>query len=153
MLILISALLGDPVNVKTALPKDIQFTAPGFFKFAKDLIDVIKLTLFGLWKEAHFLEPRWIGFMIATIIFTVSMAPQRGDLKYLVPGIIILALIPFFLGKYGIMSLWFTRRMEHFWVVVNLAGCMLLCILFISSIVIGIYQLVRLTFSRKQPGT
>lgn len=153
ILVLISALLGDPVNVKTALPKDIEFTAKGFFQFSKDLIDAIKVTLFGLWKEADVRDGRWIGFIIATIIFTVSMAPQRGDLKYLVPGIIIIAAIPFFLGKFGIVvSLWATKRLEHFWVIVNLAGCMLLCILFLSSISIGIYQVVRLTLSKKRPG-
>ncbi|HHT9118566.1 MAG TPA: hypothetical protein ACFYD1_08030, partial [Candidatus Hypogeohydataceae bacterium YC38] len=49
ILVLISALMGDPVNVKTSLPKDIEFTAKGFFQFSKDLIDAIKVTLFGLW--------------------------------------------------------------------------------------------------------
>ena len=154
VLIAISFLLNDPVNINTALPKDINFTAEGFFVFAKDTLDAIKATLFELWNSADFLDPRWIGFMIATIIFTVSMAPQRSDLKYLIPGIVILALVSFFVGKYfGFWGTrWFSNRVEVFWGVVNLAACMLLTFLFLSAIGIGIYQAVKLTANKKRPG-
>lgn len=154
VLIAISYLLNDPVEVKTALPKDIKFTADGFFAFSKDTIDAIKITLFGLWNGADFEDPRWIGFMIATIIFTVSMAPQRGDLKYLIPGIIVLAVTSFFIGKYlGFWGTrWFNGRIEVFWGIVNLAACMLLTFLFLSAIGIGAYQAVKLTVNKKRPG-
>ncbi|MFQ5957536.1 MAG: hypothetical protein ACE5KK_07175, partial [Candidatus Brocadiales bacterium] len=142
------------VSIKTALPRDIKFTPEGFFTFSKDTIDAIKITLFGLWKEADFLDPRWIGFIIATIVFTVSMAPQKSDLKYLIPGIVILAVIAFFAGKYlGFWGTqWFNNRLEVFWVVVNLAACMLLTFLFLSAVGIGIYQALRLTVNKKRPG-
>lgn len=153
-LILVSFLLNDPVSVKTTLPRDIRFTVEGFFAFSKETLDAIKLTLFSLWEGADFLDPRWVGFIVATIIFTVSMAPQKGDLKYLIPGIIILAIIAFFVGKYlGFWGTrWFNGRLEVFWVVVNLAACMLLTFLFLSAVGIGIYQAVKLTANRKRPG-
>lgn len=154
VLIAISFLLNDPVDVGTALPKDIKFTPEGFFVFSKDTLDAIKVTLFGLWSEADFLDPRWTGFMIATIVFTVSMAPQRNDLKYLIPGIAILALATFFAGKYvGFFGEWWLdKRLDVFWGVVNLAACMLLTFLFLSAVGIGIYQAVRLTVNKKRPG-
>ncbi|MEE9514633.1 MAG: hypothetical protein V3V54_01260 [Candidatus Brocadiales bacterium] len=154
VLIAISFLLNDPVNVKTALPKDINFTADGFFAFSKGTLDTIKVTLFGLWDSADFKDQRWIGFMIATIVFTVSMAPQKGDLKYLIPGIIILAMASFFMGKYmGFWGTrWFNNRLEVFWAIVNLAACMLLTFLFLSAVIIGAYQVVRLTVNKKRPG-
>ncbi|MFQ5863486.1 MAG: hypothetical protein ACE5IC_10250 [Candidatus Brocadiales bacterium] len=154
VLILISFSLNDPVSIKTALPKDIKFTAEGFFAFSKDTIDAIKITLFGLWKGADFLDLRWTGFIIATVIFTVSMAPQKNDLKYLIPGIVVLAVIAFFAGKYlGFWgNRWFNNRLEVFWVVVNLAACMLLTFLFLSAVGIGIYQALKLAVNKKRPG-
>jgi hypothetical protein len=154
VLIAISFLLDDPVNIKTAVPKDITFTAEGFFAFSKETLDTIRETLFGLWDGAEFKDPRWVGFMIATIIFTVSMAPQKGDMKYLIPGIVIIALTSFFVGKYlGFWGTrWFTDRVDVFWAVVNLAACMLLTFLFLSAVGIGIYQAVKLTANKKRPG-
>ncbi len=147
----ISVALGSPVTINASLPKDIVFTGPGFFEFAKDLIDTVKFTTLGLWQTADIKNPRWIGFVVATIVFTVSMAPQAKDLKYLIPGIIILAFIFFFLAKFNMgMGPWITRKVSYFWVAVNLAGCMLLSILALTAIALGIYSAVRLIASRKK---
>ncbi len=154
VLIAISFLLDDPVSIKTTLPKDIEFTAEGFFAFSKETLDAIRETLFNLWDGAEYKDPRWVGFMIATMIFTVSMAPQKGDLKYLVPGIFIMALAFFFVCKHvGFFGEWWlNNRLDVFWAVVNLAACMLLTFLFLSAVGIGIYQAVKLTVNRKRPG-
>lgn len=147
----ISFALGSPVDVNASLPKDIAFTGQGFFEFAKDLVDSIKFTTLGLWQTADVKNPRWVGFLVATIIFTVSMAPQAKDLKYLIPGIIILAAIFFFLAEFKIaIGPWITGKLSYFWVAVNLAGCMLLSILSLTAIALGIYSAVRLMTSKKK---
>jgi len=147
----ISLALGSPVNVNASLPKDIAFTGQGFFEFAKDLVDTIKFTTLGIWHTADARDPKWVGFIIATIIFTVSMAPQAKDLKYLIPGIIILAAIFFFLAEFKIaIGPWITGKLSYFWVAVNLAGCMLLSILSLTGIALGIYSAVKLTTSKKK---
>ncbi|HHT9119465.1 MAG TPA: hypothetical protein ACFYD3_02830 [Candidatus Hypogeohydataceae bacterium YC41] len=148
----ISFALSNPVDIKASLPNDIAFTSQGFFQFAKDLVDTVKFTTLGLWQTADIRNPRWVGFIIATIIFTVSMAPQAKDLKYLIPGIVILAAILFFLAKFNIgVSPWIVGSLSYFWTAVNLAGCMLLSILFLTSIAMGIYSAVKLT-TRKGKG-
>jgi hypothetical protein len=147
----ISFALGSPVNVRASLPNDIVFTSHGFFEFAKDLVDSIKFTLLGLWQTADVKDPKWVGFIIVTIIFTVSMAPQAKDFKYLVPGIIIIAGILFFLAELKIgINPWIMAKLAYFWVAINLAGCMLLSLLFLTAIATGIYAAVRLIASRKR---
>jgi hypothetical protein len=148
----ISFALGSPVNVKEAsLPKDIVFTSQGFFDFAKDLVDSIKSTLMGLWQTADIKDPKWIGFIIATIIFTVSMAPQAKDLKYLIPGVIIISAVLFFLAKFNIgIGPWVMGKLSYFWVAVNFAGCMLLSLLSLTAIALGIYSAIRLIASKKK---
>lgn len=145
----ISFALGNPVNVKASMPNEVVFTSQGFFEFAKDLLDAIKDTLLGLWQTADIRNPRWIGFVFATIIFTISMAPQAKDLKYLIPGVILLAAIFFMLAKFNIgVSPWITAKLSYFWVTVNLAGCALLSILFITAVALGIHSAVKLTVGR-----
>lgn len=151
VLILASIILGNPIKVSESLPNEMSFSMKLVFDYARNFLDMIRLTLNAFWKIG-FHSISSILFIIASIIFTVSMAPHKRDIKYIVLGFIILGTILFFLELFGVSLLgykWWDQALEDSWRIVTYIISLLLTILFITSIIIGIIKGIRLTFGHK----
>ncbi len=151
ILILISVVLGNPIRVDESLPNELTFSIKAVFDYAKNSLDIIWLTLNKFWKQG-FHTIGSIIFIVASIIFTVSMAPHRGDIKYIVLGFIILGSILFALEWLEIISLldykWWEEMLDNSWRIITYIISILLTVLFISSIVVGVINGIRLIFGR-----
>jgi hypothetical protein len=150
-LILTSIILGNPIQVSESLPNEMTFSMKLVFDYAKSFLDMIWLTLNAFWKIG-FHSISSILFIIASIIFTVSMAPHKRDIKYIVLGFIILGTALFFLELFGISLLgykWWDQALEDSWRIITYIISLLLTILFITSIIIGIIKGIGLTFGHK----
>ncbi len=151
VLVLVSIILGNPIKVSESLPNEMSFSMSLVFDYARNFLDMIRLTLSAFWKIG-FHSISSILFIIASIIFTVSMAPHKRDIKYIVLGFIILGTILFFLELFGVSLLgykWWDQALENSWRIVTYIISLLLTILFITSIIIGIIKGIRLTFGHK----
>ena len=151
VLIVTSIILGNPIQVNESLPKEMTLSMKLVFDYAKNFLDMIWLTLNAFWKSG-FHSISSILFIIASIVFTVSMAPHKRDIKYIVPGFIIVGAVLFFLELFGISLLgykWWDQALENSWIIITYIISLLLTILFITSIIIGVIKGVRLTFGHK----
>jgi len=151
ILILISIILGNPIRVDETLPNEMTFSIKIVFDYAKNFLDMIWLTLNAFWKSG-FRSISSVLFIIASIIFTVSMAPHKSDIKYIVLGFIILGSSLFALERVGISLLdykWWDKALDDSWRILTYVISILLTILFISSIIIGMIKGVKLTFGHK----
>jgi hypothetical protein len=129
----------------------MTFSMKLVFDYAKNFLDMIWLTLNAFWKIGFHSISSTL-FIIASIIFTVSMAPHKRDIKYIVLGFIILGAVLFFLELFGISLLgykWWDQALESSWKIVTYIISLLLTILFITSIIIGIINGIRLTLGHK----
>ncbi|KKL03805.1 hypothetical protein LCGC14_2622440 [marine sediment metagenome] len=151
VLILISIILGNPIRVNESLPYEVTFSIKAIFDYAKNFLDIIWLTINAFWGRGfHTISS--IIFVIASIILTVSMAPHRADIKYIVLGFIILGFILYALEWFGISLLgykWWVVILDNSWRMMSYIISMLLTILFISSIIIGIIKVIKLTLGHK----
>ncbi len=151
ILILISIILGNPIRVSESLPADVTFSIKAVFDYAKNFLDMIWLTLNLFWKQG-FRTINSIIFIITAIIFTVSMAPHKSDIKYIVLGFIAVGFILFALEWFGISLLgykWWDGVLDSSWRITTFIVSILLTILFISSIIIGIIKGIKLIFGHK----
>ena len=154
VLTLISLILGSPIRIDESLPNEVTFSIEAVFDYAKSYLDMILLTLNGFWEHG-FRTISSIIFMIASIIFTVCMAPHRGDIKYIVLGFIILGFVLFALEWYEISLLgykWWNEMLDNAWRIITYIISMLLTILFISSIIVGVIKAIKLTFGYRGGG-
>ncbi len=151
ILILISIILGNPIRVDESLPNQMAFSFQIVFDYAKHFLDMIWLTLNAFWNSG-FHSISSIIFIIASIIFTVSMAPHKSDIKYIVLGFIILGSALFALEWFGISLLqykWWDKMLDRSWVIITYITSILMTVLFVSSIIVGIIKGVKLTFGHK----
>ena len=150
ILIFVSIILGNPLQVKGSLPNEVSFSVKAVFDHAKNFLDMIWLTLNEFWRHGFRISS--IIFIIVSIVFTVSMAPHKGDIKYIVLGFIILGFILFVLEWLGVSLQgykWWADMLDGSWRVITYIVSVLLTILFISSIIIGIIKAVKLTLGYK----
>ena len=151
VLILISIILGNPIRVDETLPNEMTFSIKIVFDYAKNFLDMIWLTLNAFWKSG-IRSISSVFFIIASIIFTVTMAPHKSDIKYTVLGFIILGSALFALEWFGISLLqykWWDKMLDRSWVIITYIISILLTMLFISSIIIGMIKGVKLILGHK----
>ncbi len=152
VLILISTFVGNPIQINESLPNEITPSVKFIIDYAKDFLDIIWLTLNAFWENG-FKSISTILFVIASIIFTVSMAPHKSDIKYIVLGFIVLGAALFFLERYGVSLMdykWWDKALENSWKIVTYIISILLTILCISAIIVGIIKAFKLTFGYKE---
>jgi hypothetical protein len=151
VLVLVSIILGNPIRANESLPYEVTFSIKAIFDYAKNFLDIIWLTLNAFWGRG-FHTVGSIIFVIASIILTVSMAPHKADIKYIVLGFIILGATLYVLELFGISLLgykWWVVILDNSWKMMSYIIAMLLTILFISSIIIGVIKGIKLTLGRK----
>jgi hypothetical protein len=151
ILILISIILGNPIRIDESLPYEVTFSIKAVFDYSKNFLDIIWLTLNEFWGHGfHTISS--IIFIIASIIFTVSMAPHKSDIKYIVLGFIILGISLYVLEWFDISLLgykWWVEMLDSSWRITSYIISILLTILFISSILIGVIKVIKLTIGHK----
>jgi hypothetical protein len=150
-LILVSIILGNPIRINESLPYEVTFSIKAIFDYAKNFLDIIWLTLNEFWGHG-FRTISSIIFIIASVIFTVSMAPHKSDIKYIVLGFIILGLSLYALEWFGISLLgykWWVGILDNSWRITSYIISILLTILFVSSVIIGVIKGIKLTIGQK----
>ncbi len=151
-ILFISKILSNPVKLNSTFPQEILFTFKGFFDLIRHLLDTVWNTYSTFRGQLHITSIRHILFVIAIIIFTVSMAPHKQDIKYLVLGFSIILTTLFFLEKAGIRLLkysWWNFFIKELWIVTTLTISVLTTLLFVTLIIMGFVKGYRLTFGYK----
>lgn len=151
----ISKILSDPIHFKHTLPLEFRLTLDGLLDIIRLLYDAVLLTSHVFQKQFHINNIRHIFYVVAIIIFTVSMAPQKQDIKYLILGFGSLSLILFFLEKFGVHFLkytWWNFCIKELWVITALTIIVLVFLLFITLIMMGLAKGYSQTFGHKGSG-
>jgi hypothetical protein len=151
----ISKLLSNPIYLGSTFPQEFHFTFKGLFDLIRYLLDTVWVTFSTFMDQFRIKNIRHIFFVLAIIIFTISMAPHKQDIKHLVLGFGILALIFFFLEKAGIYLLKYKGWnffIKQLWGITALSISVLTTLLFITLIIMGFIKGYRLTFGYKGSG-
>jgi hypothetical protein len=151
-ILFISKILSSPVQLNSTFPQEIHFTFKGFFDLIRHLLDAVWTTYNTFQNQLHITSVRHILFVFAIVIFTVSMAPHKQDIKYLVLGFSIILTTLFFLEKAGIYLLkypWWNFFIKELWIVTTLTISVLATLLFVTLIIMGFVKGYRLTFGQK----
>lgn len=148
----ISKILSNPIHLSNTFPQEFHFTFKGLFDLIRHLLDTVWVT-FNTFKNQFLIKNiRHIFFVLTIIIFTLSMAPHKQDIKHLVLGFSILALIFFFLEKTGIYLLKYRGWnffIKELWGITTLSISVLATLLFITLVIMGFVKGYRLTFGHK----
>ncbi|MDR4505171.1 MAG: M50 family metallopeptidase [Candidatus Scalindua sp.] len=150
-LVVTSVILGNPIRVDETLPNEFTYSLKAVFEYAKDSLDILQLTLNKFWTQG-FHTIGSVIFFLASIIFTVSMAPHRSDIKYIVLGFLVLGLSLFGLEWIGISLLeykWWQEILDNAWRTISYILSILLTILLITAIIVGLINATKLVFGRK----
>ena len=148
----ISKLLSNPIHLNNTFPQEIHFTLKGLFDLLRHLLDAVWVTFHAFKNQFRITEIHHIFFLLALIIFTVSMSPHKQDIKHLVLGFGIIALILFFLEKLGVhlqQYKWWNFCIKELWVITALTISVLATLLFITLVTMGLIKGYRLTFGHK----
>ncbi len=148
----ISKLLSNPIHLDTTFPREIHFTLKGLFDLIRHLLDAVWITFNTFRCQFRITDMRHVFFVLALTIFTVSMSPHKQDIKHLVLGFGVVALILFFLEKLGVRLFqysWWNFCIKELWVTTTLTISALATLLFITLIIMGFIKGYRLTFGQK----
>ncbi|HLE87770.1 MAG TPA: hypothetical protein VI727_08915 [Candidatus Brocadiaceae bacterium] len=151
LIFLITKLLSNPIHFNSSFHES-HFTFGGFFALLRHMADAVWITFNTLLNQLHLGEIRHIIFLLAIIIFTVSMSPQKQDIKHLIIGFILLSFIFFFLGKVNVHLLrygWWNFCIEEFWLITVLTVSVLVPLLLITLIIMGFTKGYMLAFGQK----
>ena len=136
----ISKILSNPIQLNSTFPQEIHFTLKGLFDVIRHLLDAVWITFNTFRNQFRITDIRHIFFLLALVIFTVSMSPHKQDIKHLVLGFGIISAILFFLEKLGIHLLhykWWNYCIKELWVITTLTISVLATLLFITLIFYG----------------
>ncbi len=152
IIFLISELLSNPIHLNKAFFQEFDFTFKGFFDLIRHLLDAVWITINTFWNQIRIKNIRHFFFLLTIVIFTVSMSPQKHDIKHLVLGFGILSAILFFIEKAGLhlsKHSWWLFCINELWVITALTISVLATLLFITLITLGFITGYRLTFGQK----
>lgn len=152
LIFLIAKLLSNPIHLNNTFPHEIHFSLKGLFDLIRHLLDAAWVTLNAFWNQLHLGNIHHVLFLLAIIIFTVSMSPHRQDIKPLVIGFAVLSIILFFIEKAGVDLLkywWWSYCIKELWVIIPLTISVLSTLLFVTLLIMGFVKGFRLTFGHK----
>ena len=152
LIFLIAKLLSNPIHLNNTFPHEIHFSLKGLFDLIRHLLDAAWVTLNAFWNQLHLGNIHHVLFLLAIIIFTVSMSPHRQDIKPLVIGFVVLSIILFFIEKAGVDLLkywWWSYCIKELWVIIPLTISVLSTLLFVTLLIMGFVKGFRLTFGHK----
>lgn len=147
-IILVSIILENPIIIKESLPNELSFSLSSITDYMKNYIDIVLLSFNDFWEHG-FSTLRSTLCLMFSIVFTISMAPEEYDIKFIVPGFIVIAFILFVLEKFEISILqydWWQNAVSSSWIIVTYVVSVLLAILIVLSVIIGFVKGVKLLF-------
>lgn len=99
MLSIAFVFLNTQIDANVPLPEELQWR---LLKYLYGLKKMVLWTMYRFWIYQDFSSVKVICALLATVIFTLSIAPHKGDTKYLIPGIIAIAGILYSLDAIGL---------------------------------------------------
>lgn len=136
--------------------ESIEFSnVSGIVNHIKELLQTVGFVLNSFLNEIVTIKALPIVFIPLALIFAISMAPNREDIKFLVIGFIICGAIPFIFELFGysiLESSWCKSIMNILWHIIALSLAVLTAVLCGTLIVIGTIKGINLTFSHKSDG-
>lgn len=151
----ISKILSNPIHFSNTFPSESHATLSGFFTLIQHLYDAVLANFDTFRRQLQIKNIHHIILVLAIIIFTVSIAPQKQDIKYLIIGFGVLSGIFFFLEKFGIhlaKNTWWNFCVKELWVITALAISVLIPLLFITLIIMGFGKGYTFAFGRRGSG-
>ncbi|MGQ3684294.1 MAG: M50 family metallopeptidase [Candidatus Loosdrechtia sp.] len=152
---LIPRVLSNPIYFKTAYPKKLHDTFGGFLESLHHLYTTVLSNLVTFKEQFDISNIQHILFLILMIIFTVSIAPQKQDIKYLITGFGILSGIFFFIEKFGVQlskNSWVVFCTRELWLTTAITLTILVPLLFVTLIIMGFAKVYTVTFGSKRSG-
>lgn len=147
-IILVSIIFDDPIKIKESLPDELSFSLSSMIDYVKNYIDIVLLSFNDFWEHS-FSTLRSTLCILFSVIFSISMAPRKHDIKFIVPGFIVIASLLFMFEKFGISILqydWWQNALSSSWIIVTYVISVLLAILIVLSVIIGFVKGVKLIF-------
>lgn len=117
-----------------------------------ELIEIMKTTLSLFWQQIITFKIPSIIFIASAFILTISMAPSRADLKYLVVGFLVCGAIPLILHQFNISlhtNAFCKTLLDGLWHLITLSLSILTATLSITLIILGLIKGLKLTFFNK----
>ncbi|MEK7699350.1 MAG: hypothetical protein AAB332_03000 [Planctomycetota bacterium] len=151
----ISTILGNPIRFKQPINYEFHFSLYGFFDILRYLCNAIFTTFYAFQRQFYVGNIRHIFFLLTVLVFSVSMAPKKEDIKYLLLGFSVLALTFCCLEKFGVRLLkysWWSFCIHDLWTITALALFALICLLSITLIIMSFVMGYRATLGRKGSG-
>ncbi|MFO0795269.1 MAG: hypothetical protein U0586_14555 [Candidatus Brocadiaceae bacterium] len=155
LILLISVILSNPIHFNNAAPQGSYFTLSGFLSMLQHEVHAVWNTFRALTNQLQIGKIRHILFLLTIIIFTVSLSPQKQDIKHLIIGFIILSFIFFILEKTGLHLLgqgWWNFCLTKFWEITVLAIASLIPLLLLTLIIMGFAKGYMVAFGGKGAG-
>ncbi|MCF6159449.1 MAG: hypothetical protein E3K32_12975 [wastewater metagenome] len=152
----IPKIFSNPVHFDIGYPQEFYVTFSGFLGSLSYLFNTVFNNLIVFKEQLHIGSLQHILFLLAIIIFTVSFAPQKQDIKYLVIGFGILSGVIFLVEKFGIRLSnyrWWKFCIKEFWAATTLTLSVLVSLLFITLCIMGFLKVYTLIVRRKGSST
>jgi hypothetical protein len=103
--------------------------------------------MYKFWAYKDLGNIRVICSLLAIVVFTLSIAPHKGDIKHLFSGIIIIAGIFSALDAIGLSLAkfrWLNYSVEWLWNFTTIGLCTLTAFLLITFVIIAVVKGIRL---------
>jgi hypothetical protein len=151
-ILLIPRILSNPIHFKTAYPQKFHSTFGGFLESLQHLYTTVLINLIAFKEQFDVSSIHHILFLLTIIIFTVSIAPQKQDIKYLIVGFGILSGIFFLLEKLGVKlsnNSWWDFCIKELWLTITITLTILAPLLLITLVIMGFAKVYTITFGSK----
>lgn len=144
VLSIVFVLLNTRIDANVPLSENVRWI---LVKYLYGFKETVFLTVYNFWVYQDLGNAKLICSLLATVIFTLSIAPHKGDIKYLVPGIIIVAAILYSLDAIG-LSLsnykWLNYSVYKLWNFTIAGLCTLAGFLLLTFIIITVAKGIKL---------
>lgn len=151
-ILLIPRVLSNTIHFKTAYPQKFHGTFGGFLESLQHLYTTVLTNLIAFKEQFDVSNIHHILFLLIIIIFTVSIAPQKQDIKYLIIGFGTLSGIFFLLEKLGVPlsnNSWWDFCTRELWLIITLTLTILTPLLLITLVIMGFAKVYTITFGSK----
>lgn len=154
-IIFLPKIFSNPVHFNTSYPQEFHSTLNGVVSSIQHLYDTVLTNFIALKEQLRINNIHHILFLLAIIIFTVSMAPQKQDIKYLIIGFVILPAIFFLLEKFGVHlsdNRWWGFCIKELWITTTITLSVLIPLLGITLMIMALAKVYTLALGSKGSG-
>ncbi|MGR3309656.1 MAG: hypothetical protein ACUZ77_02675 [Candidatus Brocadiales bacterium] len=136
--------LNARIDANVPLSGDVQWlSVKHLFGFKR----LVSSTIYKFWAYQDLGSVRVVCSLLATVIFALSIAPHKDDIKYIIPGVIIIACILYSLNAIGLSLTkykWLNYCMYRLWDFITAGLCTLTAFLLVTFIIIAVVKGIKL---------